>query len=182
VLRKDNIAEFQRVRDRGVQVTVVTNSLASNNHTVSHSGYLANRKRLLEMGIKLYELRASTEIPADESAGVQESKKTLHAKTFTVDREKIFIGSFNWNQRSSNLDTELGVIIHSPEIARTLVEQVSAALPTVTFEVYLDDRNRVRWRGLDDGREVILKKEPQSGFWRRFSAGFLRFMPIKGQL
>lgn len=182
VLRKDNIAGFRGLRDRNVEIAVLTNSLASNNHTVSHSGYMPVRKPLLEMGVKLFELRANKSIPGDVSRGVQDAKSTLHAKAFVVDRKKIFIGSFNWNQRSINLDTELGVIIHSPQIATELVERISAALPTASFEVFLNEKNQLRWRGYEDGQEVILSKEPQTGFWHRFNAGFMRMMPIKSQL
>ena len=182
VLRKDNIEGFRGMRDRNVKITVVTNSLASNNHTVSHSGYAAIRKPILEMGVNLYEVRASSSIPVDESKGVQDAKRTLHAKTFTVDQKRVFIGSFNWNQRSLNIDTELGVIIHSPEIAASFLERVTALLPDRTFEVSLNEKGKLRWKGLENGQEVILTKEPQSGYWRRFNAGFLRMMPIKSQL
>jgi len=182
VLRKDNIEAFRGLRDRNVKITVVTNSLASNNHTVSHSGYAAIRKSMLEMGVNLYEIRASSSVPIDEWKGVQDAKRTLHAKTFTVDRKRLFIGSFNWNQRSLNLDTELGVIIHSPELAASLAELVTALLPERTFEVSLNENGKLRWKGLENGQEVILTKEPQTGYWRRFNAGFLRMMPIKSQL
>jgi putative cardiolipin synthase len=155
----------------------LTNSLASNNHSVSHSGYAPKRKKLLEMGVNLYELRAGRGIPSDESKGVQDSKVTLHAKAFVVDRKKVFIGSFNWNQRSINLDTELGVIIHSPKIATELVERVNTAIPTASFEVFLNDKNQLRWRGYDNGQETILTKEPQTSSWHRFSAWFLRIVP-----
>jgi putative cardiolipin synthase len=182
VLRKDNVEGFRGLRDRNVEITVVTNSLASNNHSVSHSGYAAIRKSMLEMGVNLYEVRASSSVPIDESKGVQDAKRTLHAKTFTVDRKRLFIGSFNWNQRSLNIDTELGVIIHSPELATSLAERVTALLPDRTFEVSLNEKGKLRWKGLENGQEVILTKEPQSGYWRRFNAGFLRMMPIKSQL
>lgn len=182
ILRKDDIEGFREVRNRDIEITVLTNSLASNNHTVAHGGYAGIRKELLEMGVKLYELRANVDIPSDVSKGVQNSKSALHAKAFVVDRKKIFIGSFNWNQRSANLDTELGVIIHSPEMAAQLVDLVTESLPDTTYEVFLNEKNKVRWRGHDNGQEVIIEKEPQSGFWRRFNAGFLGMMPIKSQL
>ena len=177
VLADENVEAFRRLRDRGVSMTVLTNSLASNNHAISHSGYAPVRKRLLEMGIDVYELRASSSIPPDQSAGVQESKITLHAKAFAVDRNRLFIGSFNWNQRSSHLDTESGVIIYSTELAEQLIEVVEAALPLHAFKVFLDEDDKLRWKGQDGGKEVILDHEPQSGFWRRFSAGFLRIAP-----
>jgi putative cardiolipin synthase len=177
VLTKDNIEGFRGLRDRNIDITVLTNSLASNNHSVSHSGYAPNRKRLLQMGVNLFELRANTSIAAEESKGVQESKSTLHAKAFSVDRKRIFIGSFNWNQRSANLDTELGVIIHSPEMATALVERVTAGLPEHSFMVFLNEDGKLRWKGQDNGQEVILTKEPQTSAWHRFSAGFLRIAP-----
>jgi len=182
VLRKDDFEGFRELRNKNIEITVLTNSLASNNHTVSHSGYAAIRKDMLEMGVNLYEVRASASVPGDESAGVQDAKVTLHAKAFAVDRKKKFIGSFNWNQRSANLDTELGAIIHSPEIASQMVERVTAALPTASFEVYMNEKGQLRWKGHENGQEVIIENEPQTSFWHRFNAGFLRMMPIKSQL
>jgi putative cardiolipin synthase len=170
------------LRERDVDVTVLTNSLASNNHSSVHSKYSGTRKELLEIGVRLYELRAGRTIPADAKLGKNDPLSTLHAKTFSVDREKIFIGSFNWNQRSVNRDTELGVIIHSPEIANGLVNLLTPALPTLAYEVFLNDDGKVRWRIQEDGREIILNKEPQTGFWRRFSTGFMRILPIRSQL
>jgi len=182
VLDDEEIEGFRRLRERGVDVTVLTNSLASNNHSSVHSKYSMTRKELLEMGVKLYELRASRNGPVDEKVQPGAPLSTLHAKTFVVDRNKIFIGSFNWNQRSVNRDTELGVIIHSSEIANGLLERVKPALRAASFEAFLNEDGKVRWRIEDNGQEVVLDKEPQTGFWKRFNAGFLRIMPIKSQL
>jgi putative cardiolipin synthase len=182
VLLDDEVEMFRSLRERGVDVTVLTNSLASNNHTSVHGGYSPSRKPLLEMGVKLYELRAGLDVPADKPLSRDTVVSTLHAKTFVVDRKSVFIGSFNWNQRSVNRDTELGVIIHSPKIAEELVNRVSAALPVASFELLLNESDKLRWKTIENGQELVLTKEPQSGFWRRLSAKFLRFMPIKSQL
>ena len=182
VLRDQDIESFRSLRDRGVDVTVLTNSLASNNHTSSHGGYAPARKPLLRMGVDLYELRANFEQPSDKPLPKDMPKTTLHTKSFVVDRKSVFIGSFNWNQRSLNLDTELGVIIHSPQLADELLNRVDAVLPVASCKVGLNDANSLRWTCLDDGKEVIVTKEPQSGFWRRFNAGFFRILPIKSQL
>jgi putative cardiolipin synthase len=138
VLDKNEIETFRRARERGVNITILTNSLASNNHTIAHSGYTSARKKLLQMGVRLFELRASQNGSVDKNVSPGATLATLHAKTFVVDREKIFIGSFNWNQRSVNRDTELGVIIESPEIAMQLIDRVTPALSTIAFEVFLD--------------------------------------------
>jgi putative cardiolipin synthase len=182
VLFDEEIAGFRNLRASNVDVTVLTNSLASNNHTSSHSGYSPSRKKLLEMGVELYELRASLDQAADEPISAGAPVSTLHAKAFVVDRKSVFIGSFNWNQRSVNRDTELGVIIHSPKIAVELIDRVTAALPAESFALSLNESNKLRWKSIEDGQEVVVTKEPQSGFWRRFNAGFLRLLPIKSQL
>lgn len=182
VLLKEDIAGYRELRDRGVGITVLTNSLASNNHTAVHGGYSPSRKPLLEIGVGLYELRASLNEPADKPLPSGASVSTLHAKAFVVDRKSVFIGSFNWNQRSVNRDTELGVIIHSPKIATELVDRVTAALPTQSFQVFMNESDKLRWKCVEGDQEVIVSKEPQTGFWRRFNARFMRMMPIKSQL
>jgi putative cardiolipin synthase len=182
VLRDPEIQGFQELRDKGIEIAVLTNSLASNNHTISHSGYMPVRKPMLEMGVKLYEVRADASLPGNEKVGTETAKTTLHAKAFIVDRERLFIGSFNWNQRSENIDTEMGVIIDSPELAGGFADQFDAMDRTETYELFLNDDGKLRWRGEENGQEVILTKEPQTGFWQRFNAGFLRTLPIKSQL
>jgi putative cardiolipin synthase len=177
VLTKDEVDRFSEIRAQGVDVTVVTNSLASNNHTVVHANYAPTRKRLLESGVNLYELRAYPDKPVDEKPSGEGAISTLHAKAFVVDRKSFFIGSFNWNQRSTNRDTESGVIIHSPELAAAFVDQVRAALPEVSFELSLDDSNDIVWTTYEDGQAVTATKEPQTGAWKRFTSWFLRIAP-----
>jgi putative cardiolipin synthase len=182
VLRDQEIDGFREYRQRGIDVSVLTNSLASNNHTISHSGYAPIRKPLLEAGIRLFELRADASIPGDKRVGIEDAKSTLHAKAFLVDRKRLFIGTFNWNQRSENIDTEMGVIIESEELAAEFAERFFATIEEQAYEVFLNEQGKLRWRGTEDGREVVLTKEPQTGFWRRFSAAFLRILPVKSQL
>lgn len=182
VLRDEELNGFRELRDRGVKIAVLTNSLASNNHTVSHSGYKPVRKPLLKMGVKLYEVRADATLPGDEGIDRDAAKTTLHAKAFVVDRRRVFIGSFNWNQRSMHVDTEMGVIIESPEFATEFAERLEAINPENVYEVVLNDKGKLRWKGREDGREIVLTKEPQTSWWQRFSAGFLSVLPIKSQL
>ena len=182
VLRDREIEGFRQLRNKGIEIAVLTNSLASNNHTISHSGYSPVRKPMLEMGVKLYEVKADAGLPSNEIVGTEMAKTTLHAKAFIIDRRRLFIGSFNWNQRSENIDTEMGVIIDSPELAGRFAEQFDALDRDQTYELFLNADGKLRWRGEENGQEVILTKEPQTGFWQRFSAGFLRTLPIKSQL
>ncbi len=182
VPRSTGTARIQELRDRGVDTRVVTNSLASTNQSFVHSGYAPSRKPLLKMGVKLYELRADASVAGHERVGADAAKTTLHIKAFAIDRQRLFIGSFNFDPRSAFINTEMGVIINSPELAGDFVTRADEAIPSKTYEVYRNENGSLRWRGLENGNEVILTKEPQTGFWRRFVAGFMRLLPIRGQL
>lgn len=182
VLRKTGIEGFRGVRSRGIDVSVVTNSLAATNQSLVHGGYAPVRKPLLKMGVKLYEVRADASVSGADRVGAESARATLHTKAFIVDRRQLFIGSFNWDPRSAYINTELGVIIDSPELSQGLAERLDKALPEQTYEVFLTEQGKIRWRGLENGKVVVLNKEPETGFWRRFKAGFMRILPIRGQL
>lgn len=182
VPKKSGIEALIAVQDRGIQVTIVTNSLAANNQATVHGGYAPSRKPLLRAGVKILEVRADAEVPGSELVSADSSKATLHTKAFVVDDKEAFIGSFNFDPRSANINTELGVIIRSPEIAAAVASLVEANRKTEAWEVFLDEKGKLRWRGWDNGQEVILTKEPQTSWGQRFMAGFYRILPIRGQL
>jgi putative cardiolipin synthase len=180
---KSGVEAFAELEKRGVDVTVITNSLAANNQKTVHGGYAPSRKPLLEAGVEIYEVRADAEVAGSEIMAFSGARATLHTKAFVVDRDEFFIGSFNFDPRSANINTELGVIIISPELAGAAVDKVREKLPTETFEVFLNEKGQLRWRGIDeDGEVVVFDKEPQTGWWDRFVAGFYRMLPIRNQL
>lgn len=182
VPRKTGIEALSELESRGIDITIITNSLAANNQSSVHGGYAPSRKPLLENGVKMYEVRDDANVSGSELVAAGGAKATLHTKAFVVDRRNLFIGSFNFDPRSANINTELGVIIRSPELAEEFVAAVTGALPKQTFEVFLNEKNKLRWRGLENGQEVILDKEPHTTWWMRFKAGFMRILPIRGQL
>ena len=182
VLRKKGIEGLRSLRDRGIDVTVVTNSLAPTNQVVVFGGYAPIRRPMLDMGVRLYEVRADATISGEHRVDVEDAKATLHTKVFVVDRSKVFIGSFNWDPRSAYINTELGVIIDSPAIGEDFSSGVESMLPVKTYEVFLNEQGNMRWRGIENGQEVVLTKEPQTGFWRRMNGRFMRLLPIRDQL
>ena len=183
VPRKSGIEALTELQQRGVNVTIVTNSLAANNQASVHGGYAPSRKPLLKAGVRIIEVRADADISGSEFMAASGAKATLHTKAFAVDRKEAFIGSFNFDPRSANINTELGVIIRSPAIAEELVATVEMKAATQAFEVFLNEKGKLRWRGVDsDGQEVIYDKEPQTTWGQRFAAGFYRMLPIRGQL
>lgn len=183
VPRKTGVEALAQVAARGVDVKVITNSLASTNHAIVHTGYAPYRKPLLQHGVKLYEVRADATVTgADTWKGGRASAGTLHTKSFLIDRKVLFLGSFNWDPRSAFINTELGVIIHSPELARFVAEAVERNLETRTYEVVLGANGRLGWLGHVDGRETVLTTEPDTSWWDRFSVKMMRILPIEGQL
>ncbi len=182
VLRKKGIEGLRSLRDRGVEVTVVTNSLAATNQVVVFGGYAPTRRSMLNMGVRLYEVRADAMVAGDHRVDVENAKATLHTKVFIVDRSKVFIGSFNWDPRSANINTELGVIIDSTAIGEDFSRKVENMLPVKTYEVFLNEQGNMRWRGVENGQKVVLTKEPQTGFWRRMKGHLMRLLPIRDQL
>src|SRR5205085_3800773 len=106
-----------------------------------HAGYAKRRTSLLEAGIRLYELRRlSTDAGTNRSSGRtgSSSDSSLHAKTFSVDRSRVFVGSFNFDPRSARLNTEMGFVVESEPLASSLAEALDRDLARVAYEVRLN--------------------------------------------
>jgi putative cardiolipin synthase len=179
---KTGIRFFSELEARGVEVTIVTNSLAANNQVTVHGGYAPSRKPLLRSGVRIYEVRPDAEIAGSEIVAASGAKSTLHTKAFFVDGKKTFIGSFNFDPRSANLHTESGVLIESETLTRLFTQGVENGVNEKTYELFLDENGKLRWRGYEDGREVIHTNEPESTWAQRFIAGIVRLLPVKSQL
>ena len=106
---------------RGIKVRVVTNSLSSTDGIMAQSGYARQRLNLLKGGIELYELKAEEKTRASRSLRRGgKAKSGLHAKTYIFDRKEIFIGSFNFDPRSANINAEVGILYQIPEMAQLI--------------------------------------------------------------
>ncbi len=165
-----------KISQRGVNVVILTNSLASTNHVAVHSGYKRYRKTLLRGGVTLVEVSAS--------GGRADSDviTTLHTKAILVDRQWLFVGSLNVDPRSIEINTEMGLIAHAPELARDLANAAQRSLRGAAYLVELKPDGSLQWRASTVEGDVIVNKEPESSWWRRFSAGFYSLLPIESQL
>jgi len=173
---------------RDVRVTVITNSLASTDVPAVHSGYVRYRRRLLGAGVELYETRPAPTLNGDEESRPGSSQASLHAKTFAIDGERVLVGSMNLDPRSDLLNTEMGILIESPELAQKLETWRETDLPHQAWRLDLtspQDRSRPKLRWLAEeagGATEMSGREPEASFWRRISAAFLRLLPIERQL
>jgi len=175
------VERFRQLRERGVRCVVVTNSLASTDVAAVYGGYKDYQKPLLKLGVELWELMAYPDKRGHER-GVSTERKSLHAKTFAIDGSQLFVGSFNWDPRSSGVNTEMGVMIKSDELAARLVDSVSTALPEAAWQLGLNDEGDVEWVDVVDGKEVVYSKAPQTNAWRRFRSRISNLDAFEGQL
>ncbi|MFZ9038278.1 MAG: phospholipase D family protein [Gammaproteobacteria bacterium] len=164
---------------RGVQVTLVTNSLASNNHTVVHSAYSSYRKTMLEAGVQLWEARAYDAEAGDRGGSKKLTQVTLHTKLILIDRRYLFAGSLNLDPRSIEINTELGMMIESSTLSDYLARLLLARVPERAYRLKLDQNDKINWHATIDSQQVIETREPQTSLWRRFKAWFLKITPEK---
>jgi len=177
------------LRKKGVKVKVLTNSLASTDVTVVHAGYARYRKPLLRAGIELYELNkktAKSSRNAFKKGTIGVSETSLHAKTFIVDRQTLFIGSLNLDARSVIQNTEIGVVINSKKISDIMVDGFEKNIDRVAFRLALgvdkEGIEHMTWTGLIDGKVTTYTTEPYTSLWQRFFVSFMRLMPIESQI
>jgi putative cardiolipin synthase len=165
---------------RGVRAVVLTNSLGSTNHPIVHSAYKKHRKRVIELGVQLFEMRYDAAAREDYDTPPVESKAFgLHAKAIIVDRQFVYVGSLNLDPRSIYLNTEFGLIIESPDFAEAVANEFETGLlPENSWQVQLDDKDRLIWISGDK----IIRKEPARSFWQRFQSGFFGLFDLDNQL
>ena len=107
------------------------------------------------------------------------SASSLHAKTFAVDRQRVVVGSFNFDPRSARLNTEMGFIIDSPRLAEAMAEAFASAIPELAYEVRLAPDGKLVWIERQDGEEKVLAREPGTRFWQRLAVRLIGWLPIE---
>jgi len=187
ILGDEGTKLLEELTGRGVRVRALTNSLASNDLTTNHAGYARRRQQMLENGIDLYEFRpdaASCEHLIDESSRCEEgSIFGLHAKSMVFDQTTVFVGSFNLNLRSVYLNSEIGLLVYSPELASRIAADIKENMRLEnSWRVVLDDTGNPLWIGRENGELVSYSKEPATGFWRRLKSGLFSLFPVEKYL
>jgi putative cardiolipin synthase len=167
-----------------VKVRILTNSLASNDATAAFAGYAKHRKDLLRCGVALYELRADAGFVRREWTWLTgRSLAMLHSKATVIDGRGVIIGSFNMDPRSAHINTEMALLIDSPELAAETAAIVEHDMqPGNAWRLTLDRDGDIVWTGETAGRAVRQHQEPDSGFWLRMRAKILSLLPIDRQL
>lgn len=174
----------------GVRVQVLTNSLAATDVAPAYAGYTRYRDALVRGGVRVFELKPQAGVPGTPARSERggsgggpggSSGASLHAKTFAVDGQRIFIGSFNFDPRSARLNTEMGLVLHSAALAGELARAFSDTVPRDAYEVRLNaDSGAAEWiERTADGAEVRHATTPHTGVLRSMWVGVLSVLPIE---
>ena len=178
---KDGVDTLVKLAESGVDIKILTNSFDATDVTAVHSGYSQWRPSLLRSGVKIYELKSTA---AEEKRDNKlwrarsQSSTSLHAKTFAVDDYQVFIGSYNVDPRSANINTEMGVIINDDELARQLHGALSDDLLNQAYEVKLLDNGSLEWHTMEDGKEVVYESEPRVDMSDHIWLTIMSWLPI----
>jgi cardiolipin synthase C len=188
---QDELAALRHLRGRNVRVAILTNSLNSAPDLMAQSGYVKFRVPLLKDGVELYEIRSllgSTRGSGETAAVSRYGNYSLHAKLWVYDRKRIFIGSMNFDERSKHLNTEIGLIIDSPELAQQTVMRFDRMVrPDNAYalgwrEAVGGTPAHLVWVTREDGKDVEYTQEPARSSWQRFEVRFLSWLPLDHEL
>jgi len=164
-------------------VRILTNSAATNDVVAAQAGYANTREDLLNAGAELYELRPDSNAKRELAVVAGKSRAALHSKAMVFDRESAFIGSFNLDPRSRFINTEIGIMIDSPEIARQLGEFMDAGVaPGSAYRVTLSDDGGLVWTAETNGTKADFDTDPETSGWQRFVIDVVGLLPIEEQL
>lgn len=173
-------AAVARAEKRGVHVRILTNSLRSNNHTSAHSVYRRHVRHLVDHGADLHEVRAHAKDRSNYMRiPVEDKKLGLHAKLLLIDREHTFVGSANLDPRSLRLNTEIGLMIQSPDLNQRLRD---------LLEIDFNKRNAWHLKVSDSGDmtwvadDMQLDSQPADSLFQRLEDWFLSTLPIEGEM
>lgn len=179
------VEELTDLTAQGVQVRVLTNSMAATDVALVHSGYAKWRDELLEGGVLLYEMKRGDEgrSSSNLTAGPYGSaSSTLHAKAFAVDGEQLVVGSFNADPRSVHLNTELGLVISCPELADKIHDAFPEGVMRHAYQVRLGSDGDLYWLEMDGETLIRHDREPNTTLWQRLSVPIFSILPIDGFL
>ena len=222
---KRGVTLLRALVNKGVSVSLLTNSFAASDVPLVHIAYSKYRKALTKAGVKLFEMRATdtpdmgdtasgepaptrfkskllrgtdTKAAAKvnrtgskrkhglvgskshrSKAGIMGSKSaSLHAKTFAVDSQKLFVGSLNFDPRSTQLNTELGFIIESPELAMQLETYFDTVAAKTCYQLSLSERGRLCWLEQTENHTVRHTCEPQTTLCTRLLNRCYALLPL----
>ena len=173
-------------QQQGTKIKILTNSLAATDVIAVHAGYRKYRKRLIKADIKLFELKPTARHLREKTKMILagSSNSSLHAKYMVIDERYVFVGSANIDPRSNNLNTEIGIMVDSKELA----EQTANLFDKTTsldncHQLIVDEaKNKLIWLTNENGKETRYYREPNASYLRKLGVFILSLLPIESLL
>lgn len=173
---KQGMKIFNTLIDSGVDVRILTNSLASTDSLVVYGAWEAYRDALIKKGAKVYEYQYFGKGKSKLRNKIHKSKASLHSKSIVFDDKITWIGSFNLDPRSINLNTESVVIFDNPHFAQALKIDLIEDMKNNAWRVY-EKGKKTYWGGESKGEMQILTYPPDTGVWTRFLKTLSKLLP-----
>ncbi len=170
---KEGVALMRGLIERGVHVRILTNSLASTDAPLVHNGYARYRVALLKMGVVLYEVRPQLGQKRPRFHPFKGSHASLHAKALVIDQRTVFIGSLNMDRRSARFNSELGLVMRSPEIAKQVTNLLDDIGAEGSYRLSLDSGGHIVWSVGEGDTERTWHTEPETTALQRDSLKLL---------
>lgn len=172
------VKTFADLQASGVSVRMLTNSMEATDVLPVHAGYARYRKKMLKSGVGLFELRdkVAPSAAASRLGLLGSTGASLHTKTFAVDGRRIFVGSFNFDPRSTTLNTELGLLIDSEPMAQQLHSVFDEGMVGLTWRVKLHG-NKLVW--IDANTDLVMTSEPGSSALRSLIMMIVGWLPVE---
>jgi putative cardiolipin synthase len=195
----EGVKALAAITARGVKVDVLTNSLAATDAVAVQAGYAPYRVPMLQAGVNLYELKpVIAEGAGQPRTGLfgSQSRASLHAKAYVIDRSILVIGSMNLDPRSASLNTELALVVHSKTIANEATQLFYLGIaPATAYRVELASPavlaglknigaplSPLIWTTEENGQMRTYNFDPQAGLYRNVLTGLFTLLPVDSQL
>ena len=155
---------FTTLRQRGVRVRVLTNSLASNDAPLAHVGYARYRQPLLEAGVELFEMRAEGKTQQRFFGSTPDSRASLHTKALVIDSRLLVVGSMNLDLRSQLQNTEVALVIRSGALSREAAAQIEDVFDDSAWKLELTPAGGLLWRAPPQAKFEDARSEPDASW------------------
>ncbi len=189
----DYMKLIKSLSDQGVKIRILTNSFKANDVPLVHAFYSKYREQLLQDGVELYEFLPMLPMSLSEQERYKFlsnnrvshkglSRSRLHAKFMALDHKQVFIGSFNFDQRSAYLNTEIGVVLDTPTLATIIHQQMDENLLKYAYQLELDDQGKLIWKKQTSTGIEIYQDEPHIKWWQKAVLKLVTLLPIEKQM
>lgn len=169
---------FRELRQRGVRISLLTNSFKANDVVIVHAGYIDYRKQLVELGVRMYEFKPDSR--TSNLTLIGSKRASLHAKTFVIDQRRLFVGSFNLDSRSAIHNTEMGIVFDSREFAESLYRSQNERLEQSAYRLRLGSSKKLEWvEKTQSGDTRIHVTEPGTSRLQRGLIYLLTWLPVE---